>query len=223
MNRSINRYLKLFSVFVGCLGCCLRLSAAQDPTVENILSLMEKADESMRAVRFNFTQKISYSLTGETQTRSGEIVFKKPANIRIDQRKPAEQLMVCDGKKIWIYTPAYAQAVVDKWNNWRKNNELAYTFLSITKSFKEFESQYKFRYVSKSARGFLLDLTPRKSSLPRMRLLVDESSYIPVETTVFFENASITSSVKELKINPELNRDVFKFRVPEKTQEIELK
>jgi outer membrane lipoprotein-sorting protein len=126
-------------------------------------------------------------------------------------------------KKIWVYTPAYAQAVVDKWSNWKKNNELAYTFLSITKSFKEFESQYKFSYVSTNSRGILLELTPRKSGLPRMRLLVDETSFMPVQTTVILESAEITSDVEGLKINPEISKDTFKFSVPKKTQIIELK
>ena len=223
MNRSVNGYLRSILVAAGCIVFCFRFSAARDLTVDEILSRMETADESSRAVRFNFTQTITYSLTGETQAKSGEIVFKKPDYIRIEQKKPAEQLMVCDGKKIWVYTPAYAQAVVDKWSNWRKNNELAYTFLSITRSFKQFESQYKFSYVSKGAKGILFDLSPGKSGLPKMRLVVDETSFIPVQTTVFLENVVITSDVHGLEINPELGKDIFKFSVPKKTQIIELK
>ena len=223
MNRSVDRYLKLlFGVFFFARLCC-NLFAAEGPSLAEILSRMEKADESSGAVRFNFTQKITFTLTGETQTRRGEMIFKKPDHIRIDQKKPAEQLMVSDGKTIRVYTPSYAQVVVDKWSNWRKNNELAYTFLSITKSFVQFESQYNFNYVSKSERGFELTLKPKKSGLPEMRLVVDVSSYMPVRTEVILDSAVIASDIEGLEVNPPIDSDAFKLSVPKKTKIIDLK
>jgi len=224
MNRSADRLFKLLpAISVSGILCILfGCSFAEAITIDEILSRMRAADENAKVLEFNFTQQIKFSLTGETQTKSGEMTFRKPDNIRIVQKKPAEQLMVGDGRKIWVYTPSYGQAVVDDWKKWLKNNELVYVFFGLARSFKEFESNYRFRYVSKNEKGFLLSLEPRKKDFPRMTLVVDDVSFIPVQTNVILGNTEITSDIDGLKVNPQINKDTFKFRAPDKTEVIRL-
>jgi outer membrane lipoprotein carrier protein len=44
------------------------------------------------------------------QASSGQLLLAKPGKFRWNYEKPYEQLMVCDGKTLWLYDPDLAQA-----------------------------------------------------------------------------------------------------------------
>lgn len=224
MNKPIDWAFKAFRVLLAISFIFARYAYSADhaATVEGVLTKMEAADENAKVLKFDFTQRIKFILTGETQIKTGHLIFRKPDNIRIEQNNPAEQVLVSDGKRVWVFTPAYNQLVIDDWKKWLKNNELAYIFFSFAKSFKEFEKQYNFSYVSESEKGILLSLEPINKDRPKMNLLVDETTFMPVQTTVFLENVEIVSGVENLIINPKVNDEDFKFRSPDKSNIIKL-
>ena len=60
----------------------------------------------------NFSQVV-YDKTGrKTQETTGELYFSRPGKFRWVYRKPYEQLLVGDGKKIWIYDADLEQVTV---------------------------------------------------------------------------------------------------------------
>ncbi|MFC1501698.1 outer membrane lipoprotein carrier protein LolA, partial [Elusimicrobiota bacterium] len=83
-------------------------------SLEEIMSEMDLCDEKIESVRFDFKQDIIYEITGETQTNSGAITLQRPSKFYIVQKKPVEQIIVSNGKKVWIYTPTYNQVLVER-------------------------------------------------------------------------------------------------------------
>lgn len=47
-----------------------------------------------------------------TGSSSGKMTLSRPGRFRWTYEKPYEQLMVCDGRKIWLYDPDLAQVTV---------------------------------------------------------------------------------------------------------------
>ena len=48
------------------------------------------------------------------QSASGKLVFSRPGKFRWDYQKPYEQLIVGDGKKLWVYDKELNQVTVKK-------------------------------------------------------------------------------------------------------------
>lgn len=65
-----------------------------------------------RTVTAHFTQ-IQVNERGEKiATSSGRMILSRPGRFRWAYEQPYEQLMVCDGDKIWLYDPDLAQVTV---------------------------------------------------------------------------------------------------------------
>jgi chaperone LolA len=61
-----------------------------------------------------FSQAVYDKSGRKTQETSGELYFSRPGKFRWVYRKPYEQLIVGDGKKIWIYDADLEQVTVKK-------------------------------------------------------------------------------------------------------------
>ncbi len=222
MNRLICKYACTFILFFFLLIVYSYAEADDNNSLTDILGRMERADETARVIRFDFKQVINFKITGEKQSKSGEIIFQKPDKIRIWQKTPAEQLFTGNGKKIWVYTPSYKQVVVENWKNWRKNNDLAYSFISIAESFREFKKKYNFKLIPGKDKYIHLTLVSKSGGLPPMELLVDNDLFIPITTKVFLENTEVATDITEIQLNPLIKSDLFNFKVPKGTEVIEL-
>lgn len=62
--------------------------------------------------RAEFTQTVTSPDGRRTRTSSGRFEFARPDRFRFEYLKPFEQLIVGDGRQVWIYDPALQQASV---------------------------------------------------------------------------------------------------------------
>src|SRR3989339_318446 len=113
-------------------------------TLEEVMALIEKADEATNTFQFEFKQEISYLLTNETQANTGEVSFSKPHSLYLKQNKPVEQVIIANGKKVWIYTPGYKQVVEDTWKKWMNNSMVPASLINFGKGWGELKKKYTF-------------------------------------------------------------------------------
>lgn len=65
-----------------------------------------------RTVTARFTQ-VQINERGEKiASSSGQMILSRPGRFRWNYEQPYEQLMVCDGQKIWLYDPDLSQVTV---------------------------------------------------------------------------------------------------------------
>ncbi|MCV2356231.1 outer membrane lipoprotein chaperone LolA [Paucibacter sp. B2R-40] len=57
-----------------------------------------------------FSQTVTSPDGGRTKTTSGSFEFQRPNQFRFAYLPPSEQLIVADGKKVWMYDPGLKQA-----------------------------------------------------------------------------------------------------------------
>lgn len=80
---------------------------AAEPAVE-LAQLLAAA----KSVEARFEQTVSGAAGQPAQRASGVMHVARPQLFRWDVKSPFEQLIVADGKQVWVYDPDLAQAVV---------------------------------------------------------------------------------------------------------------
>lgn len=94
--------------FAGLLGLIFAASAhAEDPQ-----ATLRRFVDGVQTLSADFTQVQSDEGGKVTGSSSGKLALSRPGRFRWSYEKPYSQLMVCDGKKIWLYDPDLAQVTV---------------------------------------------------------------------------------------------------------------
>lgn len=83
-------------------------SSAQADAVQRLHDFVRET----RTLSASFTQTVHDGNGRVTQDSAGEMYFSRPGRFRWVYRKPYEQLIVGDGKKIWIYDADLEQVTV---------------------------------------------------------------------------------------------------------------
>jgi len=228
MKRSLVNLLVVFAVSAGFFA---RLNA-DEVKLDNILRNLEKNDQTMVSVKFNYTQEISYSLTNEVQRNSGEMIFAKPNDIYFRQNNPLEQIIVSNGKKVWIYTPSYKQVIVDVWSRWINSGILPNSTLSLNLNWTEMKSKYSFEYIGLDEGSYLLLLSPLKTKNSgtsgdgdnwKLKIWIDPTDFKPVRTDLIGENIKVMTRISEYTRNAQSDKSIFNFKVPDGVEVMNMK
>lgn len=70
--------------------------------------------DGTRSFRAEFSQSVLSKGGRKPQNSTGKLAFQKPGKFRWDVERPYPQLMVGDGKKVWIHDPELEQVTVKK-------------------------------------------------------------------------------------------------------------
>jgi len=122
--RGVRRKVFGSVLFVGLLFYCLpvvkgeklsllnmRVSQIGQRTSE-IISRLQKKYEETRKLKANFDQENYLHSLGRITHSKGYLILEKPGRIRADYTEPEKQLIVSNGKRLWIYTPRLNQVIV---------------------------------------------------------------------------------------------------------------
>lgn len=91
-------------VLLVALTCALPAHADPAADFQTLLS-------NMQNMRGDFSQTV-VNRNGKTQTSSGTFAIQRPGKFRWNYHKPYEQLIVADGKEIWLFDPDLEQVTV---------------------------------------------------------------------------------------------------------------
>ena len=90
------------------VSTCLWAGAAQaDP-----LETLREFTRDVKTGRANFSQTVSAPDGLKKKTSSGSFEFARPDRFRFSYAKPFEQLIVADGRKVWLYDQDLNQVTV---------------------------------------------------------------------------------------------------------------
>lgn len=97
--------LRLFAALLG-LAAVLPAQAA-DPQ-----ATLRKFVDGVQTLTADFSQVQTDEGGKVTGSSSGKLALSRPGKFRWTYEKPYSQLMICDGKRIWLYDPDLAQVTV---------------------------------------------------------------------------------------------------------------
>jgi outer membrane lipoprotein carrier protein len=90
------------------------MHAQQAPTAESVMRRAVAAYEKVRTVDATFEQTIVNPLTGTTAKAAGVLRQNRPNQLAVRFTDPAGDVVISDGKAVWVYLPSSAPRQVLK-------------------------------------------------------------------------------------------------------------
>lgn len=207
------RYLYLNILF----AFMLLLTALSYPCLgaglEEVVGGLQRRYDSISSVEADFTQEFSSKSMKEPQVSEGRVYFKKPGKMRWVYKKPANDELVSDGRKVWVWQQDLNQVIersVDK-----AGPGIATDFLSGVGNLRR---DFDIGLAGEGGGNPRLMLTPREPmpNVKKLTIELDKESLIVVKTIVsdLFGNETRVS-FRNIKTNSPRKDSFFEFKVPE--------
>lgn len=215
----------LWSVFVFCLVCKSFVSAM---TVDELQKKMMESEKSLKSLSFDFVQETHSAVTMEKRESSGTAYVKKPKQLRIEQNEPEKQLLVSDGKTVYVYTPRFNQVVKDSWKKWFSKNLFFPGMTGFSEMLQKLKEDYQWEIGSadilngEKTIAVLLRNNRVKNGDERLKLWLGENDFIPRKTEFVSGTLTLTTTLISLRLNEELKQQLFKFNRPAQSEIIQM-
>ncbi len=97
---------------IGALGLGLVLNMASLPAQADAVATLRKFVSEVKTGRGNFTQTVTSPDGKRSRKSTGTLEFQRPNRFRFAYEGPTEQLIVGDGKQVWLYDTDLNQVTV---------------------------------------------------------------------------------------------------------------
>lgn len=202
--------------------------ASANGKLDEVLANMERAARSIKTIEADMRQEKRDRQIGGKEVYAGRILFSHAAKntdrVRINYTIPQGQIVAVLGNDIFLYQPAINQVIITSRQAQASKNQ-EFSFIATPyKSVPELKSQYNIVYVGdeqiESNSTAKLELTPKaKSSVQKLTLWVNQSSWLPIQYQVVEKNNNITTFVlSNMKLNGGLSAGAFKVTWPAGTK-----
>ncbi len=152
------------------------------------------------------------------QQSSGKMALQRPGKFRWEIEKPNQQLIIADGKYIWVYDADLQQATKQKMDYQQANNPA----LLLSGSIEDLQRDFIITKLSKPGQGIWFELIPKAQNALFQKI---EIQFInkKISTMYIVDNLGQHSRLKfnNILINPKLNASLFKFIPPKDVDVVE--
>jgi outer membrane lipoprotein carrier protein len=171
--------------------------------------LFQKKWQAIRTMQANFDQVI-YAKNRQISKGSGKMALWRPAHFRWETQAPMSQLVLADGKRLWVYDVDLEQVTV---RNQAQNTEAsAGLFLSDDKT-----NLLQLFNISVKQQGkqeeFVLDAKSSRSDFKRVKFQFEGSQLLGLE---LFDPLGQRTQIhfKHIKTNAIVSAKLFQFTPP---------
>ena len=192
--------------------------------LDEILANMQRAAGSITSIQAKIDQLKRDLQIGGIEKYSGEIFFKHTAKgndkVKIVYSMPKGQTIWVVGETITLYQAEINQAIVTTRSAAAsKGDEFAFIATPYS-SVPDLKRQYDIVYAGDDQGMAKLELTPKaKSSIRKLTLWVDQSSWLPIKYTVVESGGNPTTfTLSEVKKNQGVSDSTFKVDLPKGTK-----
>jgi|DewCreStandDraft_4_1066084.scaffolds.fasta_scaffold05171_4 outer membrane lipoprotein carrier protein len=197
---------------------------------EKVSQIIKKLKENQKgrvAMYANVIIKTIYAKQSP-QVVKGRVIIKKNDKFRIRYTEPTEQLIISNGKTIWIYTPELKQVIKQS----AEESQMGTNFYVELESSIEYYVNQSKTYISEDEKNYTLVMYPKDKKVinfDKLLVKINKEKMVPeymgmvyqsTTTHVYFNNVRNYSSQQALNIK-ELNDESFEFVVPEGVEEID--
>ncbi|MDL2122116.1 MAG: outer membrane lipoprotein carrier protein LolA [Deltaproteobacteria bacterium] len=207
---------------------CKDSSMRQDSKSQesNILldKIMDKVEKKYAVAGFSacFIQKSTLKAMDITDSASGKITVKRPGKMRWEYEEPDRQIIVTDGKDLWVYRPDDNQVMMGEFPSFFGDGKGA-SFLSDIRLIRQ-----KFNITLENTDGndyYILKLLPVKKTndLSYINLSISKKTFY-LEEIVTYNLYGDETRIKLIDIKLLENPDdsIFIFNIPYGTEVLKL-
>jgi outer membrane lipoprotein carrier protein len=189
-------------VFV-CLS--INANAENTETAAQRLHLLLKPINSLSA---DFTQQIMGQDNKQLQRLTGNLSLKKPNQLRWNVVSPMPQLVISDGKLVWLYDPDLEQVVIQSFSDDFMANPISILLGDLDQLNRDFTvsliSNDRFSLKPKQKNSLFVAIQLR--FIDRVLNRIDYQDN-------FGQNTQLTLS--QVKLNPQFSKTPFVFDIPQ--------
>lgn len=183
-----------------------------------ILDRLIELDGKLKSLKTNFSQEIYFKVADIKEKVEGEIIFKKPGDLKIIHKKPKQQTIIIKEKKeIIIIKPDDRQIIRSSWEKWKGTLE------PKLKGIIEFGNYASLKYNSKiimDENNKTIKLTPYDNSYTLTIKLND--NYFPAECELDLKDTLIKTYLTDTIIDPDIKKDEFEYKNEKKFDVLKL-
>lgn len=179
---------------------------------KGVMAELQKKYESIEALEANFTQEVSSRHMKAAEKYEGKVHFKKPGKMKWVFHRPTKDVIVSNGKTLWIYQPDLNQVFETPIGQAASN--LAIDFLSGLGNLEKGFDTVRFEDKGSTYR---LQLAPKQpvSNMVKLTVEIDKSTGFAVRTVVEDAMANETRiTFKEIKTGDAKKDSFFEFTPP---------
>lgn len=179
------------------------LSAADAAVV-----LQEKLNQ-IKTMSAKFSQQVS-AKRRVLSNSSGSMALLRPGKFRWDTKEPMPQLIVADGKKMWIYDVDLEQVTIKK-----QEKSIGGTAALFLSGYSDSVARdYKVSQKQNGARlEFDMKAKDQEHGFKRIKMTFDKNTLVAME--LYDQLGQVTQvKLKQIKINPKLSSSLFQFKPP---------
>jgi len=157
-----------------------------------------------------FSQTVYDNNGRKTQETSGELYFSRPGKFRWVYRKPYEQLIVGDGKKIWIYDADLEQVTVKK-----LDQSIGESPAALLAGNNDIDKHFNLKDGGTKDGVEWLEATPKSKdgTFEQVRLGFRDGGLVAMELKDNFGQRTYLK-FSAMKNNPPIGGELFKFKAP---------
>jgi chaperone LolA len=193
-------------LWVGASG--VALADARNEAV----SRLQARYEATRSMKASFRQRVESPTLASPLESHGTVLFERPNRMRWDYAAPDEQLIVGDGKTLWIYQPDLKQAIRAP----LRDAFQAQTPLTFLAGLGQVERDFDASLEREDAKAWVLKLVPKgDAELGTLVLVVRKSDAGLAEARITDPLGTTTSlTFTDEARNVEIGADRFRFEPP---------
>ncbi|OOP57174.1 MAG: hypothetical protein AYP45_05170 [Candidatus Brocadia carolinensis] len=151
---------------------------------------------------------------------NGSVLMKKPNMFRWDMVKPDKSIMVIDGEMMTIYHPDIKEAqIFNLSGNLIASNTVKFFTTTLWGSLSEMEKKFSVTMFRRNSE-IVFKLVPLSKIVGRyvssLLIYYDEKTGVPQGfETITPKGEKTITRLSNIKINPEIEKDLFKLKLPE--------
>ncbi|MFA6038288.1 MAG: outer membrane lipoprotein chaperone LolA [Legionellales bacterium] len=171
---------------------------------------LDKQLSSTQSFEAHFVQATQSSQFGN-QITQGEMALQRPGKFRWQITKPDQQLLVSDGKQLWIYDQDLEQVIIQPVNQ-RLDETPALLLAGKVDSIQEFFKVSQFT-STKPGQWYELKSLDRDGLVDKVILNFDNNT---IQSMQIFDNLGQRTNItfSQIKTNPNFPANYFSFKAP---------
>lgn len=167
--------------------------------------------EDLRTLEAKFEQSVLNESHTEAERFQGVLSLKRPGHFRWDYNEPYKQLIVADGKRIWVYDSDLEQI-----SNSSQEDALRGTPAQLLSDSTPFEENFEVIDIGKSQGMAWVELIPRDPESQFVRILLAFMGKELRRMEMADQFGQITRfQFYDIRRNPPLADELFVFEPPE--------
>ena len=180
---------------------------------QQALDSIQRQYEKVSTFEADFTQRSYVKMMNQTQSVKGTVKIKKPGKMKWVYGAPDTQILISDGKNLWLYVPEEEQATKVPVESIYSSNTPALFLAGKGKLTQSFNVES----VSEENKNILVTLVPKNDDqgLARLILHADKKNYQITGSTVYDKLGNKTEiRFSQIRINREIPEEQFQLKTP---------